>query len=220
MNIAPLLDDEPLYVMAAASLPSERMERIQRIRPVRERCLSLGGSLLLFDVLREAGISAPSIEYMEKGKPYLADFPQIHFNISHAGDYAICAVSGNPVGCDIEKQKPFRPVLAKRVLSPEEHSLLSAQENSLAAEKLFFRFWTLKESFLKAVGCGISVSLASVSFDLTGDQPAVSQQITGDRYNFQEYDVIPGYCCALCKKDGGSFPPLTIKTINEKGIII
>ena len=180
----------------------------------------MGGSLLLIDVLREYGISAPSFGYGENGKPYLPDFPQLHFNISHAGEYAICTVSDNPVGCDIERMRPYRPQLAERVLSIEELARLDSEKEESGREELFFRFWTLKESFLKAVGCGITVPLSSVSFDLTGKEPVVTQQITGDRFCFHEYDGFPGYRCALCKKDGGAFPPLTIKKTNEQGVMI
>lgn len=220
MNITPLLADETLYSRTAETLPSERWERIERIRPARERCLSLGGSLLLIDVLLEYGIAAPSFGYGENGKPYLPDFPRLHFNISHAGEYAICAVSDNPVGCDIEKMRPYRQQLAERVLSAEELSQFAAEKDKSSRDTLFFRFWTLKESFLKAFGCGITVQLPSVSFNLTGKEPVVTQQITGERYSFYEYDAFPGYRCALCKKDGGAFPPLTIKTINEVGVLI
>ena len=216
-DITPLLNDATAFVEAAASLPRSRKDRVLQIRPIRERCLSLCGSLLLLDALREYGIQDPVFSYGEQGKPFLSDFSEIHFNISHAGDYAVCAVSDRPVGCDIERIKPYRTQLSERVLSHEEKLLLSEQKEESGMETVFFRFWTLKESFLKALGCGISVPLPSVSFDLTGETPVVSQTITGDDYFFHEYEDLPGYRCSLCKKDSGIFPPLIIKHIYHRG---
>ena len=38
----------------------------------------------------------------EHGKPYLQDYPEVHFNLSHAGNRVMCVVSPEPAGCDIE----------------------------------------------------------------------------------------------------------------------
>ena len=218
LAITPLLNDEALYSRAFAAVdPPERREQIDRIRVKRERCLSLGGALLLRKALRDAGAGEPVFACGEHGKPFLRNRPDLHFNISHSCDFVICVLSDAPVGCDIEQIKPVRERVAERCFSPEENAALAAQPDGAAREDLFFRFWTLKESFLKAVGCGITESLTSVSFDLSGDAPVVRQPIASGAFFFREYGEIPGYRVSLCKTAEGPFPPLKAVQLEETG---
>lgn len=209
VNIAPLRSDAALYERALFAVSPARRERILSIKPLRERCLSLGGALLLQNALKTLEIRDPVFACGDHGKPYLPDFPEVHFNVSHAGEYALCALSDAPVGCDVERIRPLSPHLPERVLSPEELASLTAQPEGTERETLFFRFWTLKESYLKAVGCGITVELASVSFDLSGDAPLLARPPFPGQAFFREYADLPGYRCALCRTAAGEFPPLT-----------
>ena len=87
------------------------------------------------------------------GKPYLKEYPLIHFNISHCMGLAVLAIGDCTVGIDAECVRPYREPLLKRVLSDAElRQMKEAGESE--REELFFRFWTLKESYVKAVGCG------------------------------------------------------------------
>ena len=216
LNISPLYEDAALYARAFAAVDgADRREKIDRIKVQRERCLSLGGALLLQKALRDAGAGEPVLACGEHGKPYLANLPGVHFNISHSGDHVVCALSGSPVGCDIESIKPFRENVAARCFSPEENAALAALTDPAARETLFFRFWTLKESFLKAVGCGITRPLASVSFDLSGDSPVLRQTVAPGPFFFREYASVPGYRVALCQTSDAPFPPLTEVSVEE-----
>ena len=83
------------------------------------------GRVLLAHALKKLyGLSVPDgeegaaqLERMltkgENGKPYLHGYPEIHFNISHSGAYAVCALAGIPVGIDIQIRQPVR---GKRLL--------------------------------------------------------------------------------------------------------
>ena len=214
LNITPLLTDAALYDRAFASVSPDRRERLGRIRSDRERCLSLGGVLLLRYALRERGAGEPEIAYGPHGKPYCADRPDVHFNVSHSGDWAVCAVSSAPVGCDIERIGHYRPRVAERCFAPEELAALNALSDEAAQADLFFRFWTLKESFLKALGCGISEPLSSVSFDLSGEALRVTQALSDKQFAFREYADLPGYRCTLCRASAAPVPPLTILPIT------
>ena len=210
VNIMPLLSDETLCRRAYETVIADRRERLDRIRPERERCLSLGGALLLRYALRELGAGEPEIAYGEKGKPYLADLPDVHFNVSHSGEYAVCAVSSAPVGCDIERIGSFRPRVAERFFAPEEYAALASLTDEAAQADLFFRFWTLKESFLKTLGCGITEPLSAVVFDLSGGAPRVTQSLSPEHFSFREYVDLAGYRCALCLTGEIPLPPLTL----------
>lgn len=106
------------------------------------------------------------IEKGQHGKPYLAGFPDIHFNISHCDGLAVCAIYSRPVGIDVERVRPCQDGLLRRVLTEKERQQVLAADGEEEQERCFVRFWTLKESYLKAVGCGITVPLTDVEFDL------------------------------------------------------
>lgn len=214
-DISPLLADGDLYRRAMAAAARHR-EALDRIRVTRERCLSLGGRLLLERALRDVGAGQPTLAFAEQGKPYLKDRPDLHFNISHSGDYAVCALSDAPVGCDVEAIRPVRGSVAARCFSPEENAALAAADGNAARETLFFRFWTLKESCLKAVGCGITVPLASVAFDLSGGEPVLLSADGQRRFFFREYGDLPGCRAALCRtRERPEAPPLRLLRITE-----
>ena len=90
----------------------------------------------------------------DEGKPYLKDFPDVHFNISHSGKYAVCAVSDVPIGADIQKiHTGYTPELSARVCS-EAEDIQIKRSPSPAAE--FTRLWTQKEAVVKMYGSGIA----------------------------------------------------------------
>ena len=90
------------------------------------------------------------------GKPELSGkhAGKIHFNLSHSGDQLALIFSvDSPVGIDIEKIHPVkkRARIAERFFHPEETRLLR-EASSTDSEILFFRYWTMKEAFVKALG--------------------------------------------------------------------
>lgn len=87
------------------------------------------------------------------GKPYLINFPQIHFNISHSKGFVVCAVCDTPVGVDVQKITRYSPAIAKRICNDDE---LLRLINSSAQDSDFTKLWTRKESALKLYGTGIA----------------------------------------------------------------
>lgn len=95
------------------------------------------------------------------GKPYLPDYCDFQFNISHSGDQLAIAVAQHcPLGIDIEvwKQKADFEALVKRCFAEEEQVYWqSLPEEHKKSE--FYHFWTRKEAFVKATGRGIGLGL-------------------------------------------------------------
>lgn len=96
-----------------------------------------------------------------QGKPYLSDYPQLQFNISHSNDYLLIATAQDiAVGVDIEHIKTRKTIenLVLRCCAIEEQAYWFALPQ---AEKLraFYQFWTRKEAFVKATGLGIVLGL-------------------------------------------------------------
>ena len=96
-------------------------------------------------------IKEQKIACSKYGKPYLTDYPNAHFNISHSGNYVACAVSDKPVGTDIQKIGKYCSDTAKRVCSEEELKQISDSSDK-ASE--FTRLWTQNEAVLIMCGTG------------------------------------------------------------------
>lgn len=125
-------------------LPKERWKKT--VRPIKEedRKTELAAWLLLYQVLKEWGISEEKINidgsycYGEHGKPMRKD-EKVCFNLSHSGKYVLCAVAETEIGCDIEKVKEVKWKLAKRFFSEEEYDFLERlgrQEEIIKREKI------------------------------------------------------------------------------------
>jgi 4'-phosphopantetheinyl transferase len=116
-------------------------------------------------------MSADSIEFAteEKGKPYVKNAPNnLHFNLSHSDNLVALVISTRgTIGVDIEidRSRSFMSI-AERYFHPNEVIQLQACDGANQRE-LFFRFWTLKEAFFKALGGGIATGLNKIQFDLT-----------------------------------------------------
>ncbi len=133
------------------------------------------GRLLLCHALKEVyGLYLPKgeeglaqLERMlskgKNGKPYLHGYPEIHFNISHSGAYAVCAAAGVPVGIDVQIRQPVRGRrLLERTMNIREQGVIRSADDP---EMTFAVFWAQKESYLKWSGEGITRDLSKLSME-------------------------------------------------------
>lgn len=144
------------------------------------------------------------------GKPSLVDPPiDIRFNLSHAGERALLAVGlAREIGVDVEKERPIETLdLAKRFFAAGEHAYLRAlpEDEQHAA---FFRCWTRKESFIKAVGEGLSFPLHLFDVSLAeddGPQLLLACRAAGQalaRWRIVSLPIDRGYAAALTAESG------------------
>lgn len=117
---------------------------------------------LLEQVLQEQEVIPPyALQKGEHGKPFLVCHPNVQINLSHCKEAVLCGVSNMPLGVDVEASRPFRERVMRRVLTEaEQQTVMRAAEPTLP----FLQFWTLKESFVKALGIGISYPMRQISF--------------------------------------------------------
>ena len=121
--------DPRTFALWKEFLPKEHWEKT--VRPLKEedRKTELAAWFLLYQALREWGISEEKINadgayyYGEHGKPMRRN-EEICFNLSHSGKYVLCAVSEMEIGCDIEKIQAVKWKLAKRFFSEKEYDFL------------------------------------------------------------------------------------------------
>ena len=136
--------------------------------------------------------------YSENGKPYLQDY-SLYFNLSHSGNYAVCAVSPREVGVDIQEQKQVNlERLAKRFFSEEEQSFLKACANEKEQCKLFYQLWTRKEAYGKLTGEGIAAVIDKNMLLIGGREPSVAGTEDDSPLFWQEWEL-DGYAITLCQ---------------------
>lgn len=146
---------------ALLELSPERREQALRYRHELGRRQCALAYLLLKRALHEGyGITGnPRFNYGEHGKPLLADYPDIHFSLSHCREAVACAVSDRPVGIDVESIGRYREQLAAYTMSEDERAAIAA---AASPEVAFTRLWTMKEALLKCSGQGIVDGLKTV----------------------------------------------------------
>lgn len=136
--------------------------------------------------------------YGPYGKPLLAGESSLRFNASHSGEWAVYAfVQDHEVGIDVEQiKKDFETEgIAERFFSAGEVQTLNALAE---AEKpaAFFRCWTRKEAYIKAIGSGLSHPLDSFDVTLAPGEPAALSRVE-ELWTLFDLDVAPGYAAAL-----------------------
>jgi len=114
-----------------------------------------------------------------KGKPFLKDYPHVHFSISHSGSLWFCGVQEQPLGIDIEARSENDDSEEKQAKQLDRFMKISGrffaeQEQDFVrhhGEAGFYEVWVRKEAFIKCRGTGISEVLSSFSV-ITDNQPA------------------------------------------------
>jgi 4'-phosphopantetheinyl transferase len=154
-----------------AVLSSEEQQRASRFRVRKDRAAYILGKYMVRTLLGQVlGLSPQSIEFKfgENGKPALVlnDFrPEVAFNLAHSGTQVACALGvGRSIGIDVEFEKGDIDFLelAKNSFCPDEiNCILNSSPDE--AKRLFYKYWTIKEAYLKAEGSGISADLAEIN---------------------------------------------------------
>ena len=187
-------------------IPPERRSRIDRCTHPMTRWRELVGELLADSIIRRwlcLHTEAITIRRNPFGKPYLPDHPGCHFNLSHSGMIVLAAVGPEPVGIDVESVRPLSKMMriAARFFSEKERSYLETKPEHQRLEA-FFDLWTLKESYIKAVGTGLSRPLKSFSVVPTDDDSATLESERDEAFRFfRRYTLLEGYKVAICSRE-------------------
>lgn len=140
----------------------------------------------------------------ERGKPYLPAAPGLEFNLSHSGERGLIAWSRSaPLGVDLEAVRPVDRLedLAERNFAAPEFERIRASRGR-AQRDLFFRCWTRKEAFVKAVGDGLVIDLRSFVVGLDGGAGPVPLELRagnehGGAWTLRALDAGDGWAAAL-----------------------
>ena len=135
----------------------ERREEALRYKHLFGQFACLQSYVMLRKLLEERGLSHPFVFIRnEQGKPFLADHPEIHFNISHCKSGIAVAVSDHPVGIDIESYRNVSESLIRYTMNEEECRIIHESDDPI---RTFTEYWTKKEAVFKLRGTGITRDL-------------------------------------------------------------
>ena len=156
-DVANLLDEEK-YQFYYKKVPIFRKEKADKLRFQADKALSVG-AWTLWEIMREHyGVNE--------------DAP---FNLSHSGHLVMCSLedTGNvtiKVGCDLEQKKEPNFKIAKRFFCENEYRMIVDNEN------MFYRFWVLKESFMKATRLGMKLGMDTFEISMVDDKPVLKSK--------------------------------------------
>lgn len=144
-------------------------------------------------------------KYNEYGKPSLIAPEGVHFNISHSGDWVFCGVSDAPIGIDIEEIITDCLSIAKIFFANEEYDYICNQP-LFNQYDTFCKIWTLKESYIKCIGKGLSIPLESFGFKFFGDKIRMyNNGILDTMYSFNSMKIDEKYYVSLCRPNREPF---------------
>lgn len=192
-NVAPLPDPKEDNTVLEG-IPDWRRDYILKYMRPCDRKLSLGVWMLLEDALRQHGFSADKVIVGANGKP---ECKGIYFNVSHSGEFALCAVSDAPVGCDVEKVTDAPMEIAERYFSERECQYIEDATSVEDRNRRFFRLWTMKESYVKMTGEGMGVSPDRVEIDLdtlTVYRDSIPQSCMLKNLSHEDYEITLVVC--------------------------
>lgn len=201
------------YVDAERIMSTAERERAQKF--IRGKESYVASRWMLRKVLSfYTGLAPEAVNFLrtDKGKPYLPQ-SEIRFNLSHSGDWALLAVSKvDLIGVDVEAVSATRDLcgIAESYYHPQEFAQLQELEDEAQTE-YFYRLWTLKEAFLKAIGTGISVGLEKIAFkpecnnlDGCGIKAHIAAELGHDaaEWQFYQWALRAQVYCAVAAQSG------------------
>lgn len=195
----------------------EKQTRIRRFYHWEDSLRTLFGDILIRQIILDSmGIDNEDITFStnDYGKPFLDNDPDFHFNISHSGNWVVGAVDRHPVGIDVEQIAPIDLDISKNYFSPDEHIDLMKQPDRLA---YFFTLWTLKESYIKIVGQGLSLPLNSFSIRFQENRQIriKAENETLHDIFFAQYDLDSKFKLSVCAMHTEFPPDIEFKTPLE-----
>jgi 4'-phosphopantetheinyl transferase len=190
-------EDKLVYLLRYIS--KEEADKLMKFRKIDDRKRGLISEILaryfICDMLKVKN-SEIILSTNKYGKPFVKNYSQIEYNISHSNEFIVCAIGNQPVGIDIEQISNIDLILSKKVFSVQEYEAFRKIGNSKKRE-YFYLLWTLKESFIKAKGFGLYMPLNSFNINIVNENN-IYCLYEDNKYYFKEYKLDPCYKLSVC----------------------
>lgn len=195
-------------------LSIDRQNRIAKLRMVDDVHRSVIAELLIRSlIIDQLNIPSSNIRFGENTyhKPYVQSHSNFEFNLSHSGEWVACAIDHHAVGIDIEQMIDINMDIAKRFFTPREYENLIQRDPS-EQRTYFYKLWTLKESYIKAVGKGLHIPLDSFSVDINERNEITMNKEENDiPYFFNTCQVDSDYILSVCSTTNQCSKPTIIQ---------
>ncbi len=173
--------DHAYLTLLQATLDADELQRMRRFKFERHRqqfCVSHAMTRWVLSHYANLPPEQWQFDKNEHGKPFVSNgaYRDLQFNLSHTDGLQLLAVRrALPVGADVERRngRVEGPNIANRFFSPAEVAELRRFPDDIQ-RKVFFDYWTLKESYIKACGKGLVIPLRHFSYSLTQDAIGIS----------------------------------------------
>ncbi len=192
-------------------LSVEEQQRAGSFRFQRDRATYVLGKciarMLLGDMLN---VPPRTIRFThgEYGKPKIVPDCGLAFNLAHSGMHVACALAADrEVGVDIESERDDIDIMAPARQYFCRNEIRQLEGTSLERKgALFYKYWTLKEAYLKAEGSGLNISLTAIDAsgisDDTSAGPYAPLEDIPRGILVQRLKAPPGYAAAVAAKGG------------------
>lgn len=200
IRIDEAVDDES-YRRLLSFVSDEKYSRISRFHFIQDAKRTLYGDVLIrYIACQKKQVTNKELVFTQNkyGKPFLRNLNSFHYNISHSGNWVVCAVSNKQVGIDIEEMKPIDIDIAKRFFSDSEYKDLILNHKDQIS--YFYDLWTLKESYIKYRGKGLSIHLDSFNFTITKGDIILTPRLNYPLY-FKQVEFQSGYKLSICSEE-------------------
>lgn len=202
-------DDKNIPPELFTGLPEKARQQISRYRFIEDQKACLIGKLLIQKGIRHLGLGSEydldSLAYTEYNKPYFTA-GNLQFNVSHSHFCVVCAMSLHcSLGIDVEHIRPVSIEDFTSQMAPVELALINSSPTPLLS---FYRYWTQKESVIKADGKGLSIPLKD--FVISEGETAINN----NKWFVQEIQLADNYICNLATNASGK--ELTLRVVEEK----
>lgn len=204
----------------ATCISHERREKLRKFRFDKDKLHCMFAEMLLKYALHERyAINDFHLERNAYGKPSLVERDDIFFNLSHSGDWVVCGVGDQNLGIDVERMEEIERNIADEFFSKKEVEFLKTISEKDWLD-VFYSIWTLKESYTKNVGEGLSIPLDS--FSIIPNQNHIVLYIREDKsekFFFQTYSLDAQHKLALCVSGGKNNSGNDLKILSLKDFI-
>ncbi|AFZ46644.1 4'-phosphopantetheinyl transferase [Cyanobacterium stanieri PCC 7202] len=219
LNTDHFLTDIP-YLRSLLSIDEwQRVERFKQKIQADKSCIARANLRIILSKYLNINPAKIIFDYNQKGKPFLKDYPHLHFNLSHTDNLIVYGISDHLMGIDIEninKKVKFQE-LAQRFFCPSEYILMN-QINPENEAKLFYTLWTAKEAYLKAIGEGLSGGLDSIelSYNFQNEDVEITSAKIREEWQIKNCKINDNYLVSVAIKSKDELPDnLTIKKFEK-----
>lgn len=192
--------EESLFKHLLTMTSVEKQLRISRFHRHADACRALLADCLVrheLGKLLQRDAAAIAFSANQYGKPFALQAEGLHYNATHSGQWVAAVFSSMECGIDVEEIKPSDPLpLANRFFHQAEYEAIC---NSPEPVRTFYTYWTMKESYIKALGLGLSKNLASFIVHIEDNLSAAVEDLEGQHgYRIHSFQLDSLHAGAVC----------------------